>query len=69
LHALFSAVQNAENWKNAIDAVVDLSDNRNRIGTFLAIEFFTGSRATMEQMRDGKRYRVTAAGYYATIGA
>jgi hypothetical protein len=66
---LFGAVQNRENWKGPIDAFVDLRVDWARIGTFLAIEFFTGSRAVMEQMRDGVRYRVTADGYYATIGA
>lgn len=68
LQALFSAVANRENWKAAIDAEVVFADDRAKIGTFQAIEFFTGSRATMTVLGEG-RYRVVAAGYYAAIGA
>src|SRR5689334_16707240 len=68
LDALFERVRPAENWKNRIDAVVTLADDREMIGTREAVIFFTGSVPTFEP-RGRNRYRVRAAGYYATIGA
>jgi hypothetical protein len=74
LSALFTRVQNAQNWKRPIDAVVSFANDREREGTRAAVTFFTGSEAriafTLRTTADGHGlYRVTAAGYYVAIGA
>jgi len=76
LSAVFNKVADSQNWKNPIDAIVTLSD-REQAAVAWAVEFFTGSRASLETLgtfpaHDGgtyTKYRVTAAGYYKTIGA
>lgn len=68
---LFNLVANRENWKMPIDAVIDpmalyaLKATKSDLGR--AITFYTGSVATIERL--GKKLHVTAAGYYAAIGA
>ena len=64
----FDRVANPTHWKLGIDAVVDVADARDLEVVLRSVEFFTGSRATAGIVRPG-RYRVTAAGYYAAIGA
>lgn len=66
--AAFTAVQNKENWKARIDAVVTLADDRALLGMREAVIFFTGSIPTFDALGQN-RYRVRAAGYYVAIGA
>jgi hypothetical protein len=68
LSSLFKAVQPEGNWKGYIYATVELLHERDVVGTGQAITFFTGSRATFHHL-GSNLYRVSAAGYYATIGA
>lgn len=71
LNEAFKRVQPAGNWKLAIDATVSLTtDERDMVAE--AITFFTGSVARFEARSEVgilTTYHVTAAGYYATIGA
>jgi hypothetical protein len=73
LSALFDRVADADHWKNPIDAVVDVAGDRELVGIFQAVEFFTGSKPTAQAVRGGTlpgcRYRIKAAGYFATCGA
>ena len=68
---LFNLVAPRDNWKNPIRALVTpaeltaLGATWNDLGK--AVTFFTGSVATI-QWKKGKIF-VTAAGYYAAIGA
>lgn len=66
LSAAFDLVQNQENWKLPIDHTVRDEVPQHQVEA--AITFYTGSVATIEDRSDGS-YRVTAAGYYACIGA
>jgi hypothetical protein len=73
LKVAFEAVADKVNWKMPIDAVVDL-DPYTMAMVKEAVVFFTGSVAKFKALTgtttDGiGRYRVTAAGYYAAIGA
>lgn len=65
LEAAFKKVQNADHWKNPIDATIPVADVDI---TAKAIEFFTATKASFFRVGgiDGKvRMRVTAPGYYA----
>lgn len=64
----FNNVQNKEHWKNPIDCVIDNPGEENLACLREAIIHFTGSVPSIEKLKDGKIH-VTAAGYYATIGA
>jgi len=68
LHEAFNLVADPENWKNPIDAEID---PRQVADVVEAIHFFTGSIAVVEIIQDTTReaVRVTAEGYYLTIGA
>ena len=74
LDAAFSAVANAENWKLPVDAKIKADDLSV---TAAAIAFHTGAFPTVESHgewlnAEGKLIwlvRVTAPGYYETIGA
>jgi hypothetical protein len=72
LSAAFDKVANKANWKNAINAVVDVNDFEMAM-IAKAVTFFTGSVAKFKPRIGAPlpkcRYRVTAAGYYKTIGA
>src|SRR5262245_36809222 len=73
LEIAFNAVADKVNWKNPIDATVDL-DAYTKAIVAKAVEFFTGSKAKFARKGGTTtggigRYRVTAAGYYAAIGA
>lgn len=62
----FKLIQNGENWKNPIDAWIhpnsfDVCDE--------ACVYFTGSHLTRKQFVGSNALRVTAPGYYLTIGA
>jgi len=74
LNAAFSAVANKENWKMPINAVVSLNSETMAVMRE-AVIFFTGSvpkfkaiGATTNKNGAGN-YKVTAKGYYLTIGA
>ena len=70
---LFEEVQDPENWKNPVDAKVDLDqfagyDIADVVRTVrLAIEFYTGSMGSFEV--HGREISFRALGYYAVIGA
>lgn len=68
LQFAFDCVAPAQDWKAPINAVATLQSERAKLGMHLAVEFFTGSRPTLEHL-SGNAYRVVAAGYYATVGA
>jgi hypothetical protein len=62
------------NWKEPIDATITLDGDRDLAMVREAVIFFTGSvpsfTAVASNVRPPKcRYRVKAAGYYATCGA
>ncbi len=65
LRVAFDRVQNQENWKNPIDAVILLKDQKI---VEAAIIHYAGSVPTFSRI-DGNNVRVKAAGYYSAIGA
>jgi hypothetical protein len=65
---LFNMVAPKDNWKNPIDATVLIYDESTLSNLVTAIQFFTGSVATVSKLGSCK-YHILAAGYYATIGA
>lgn len=70
LKMAFENVQNKEHWKNPIDCVIDNPGDENLECLREAIIHFTGSAPTFNRILiDGGKIHVTAAGYYATIGA
>ena len=68
---IFNLVSPKPNWKVAIDTTVNPIDlvelNASKQDLVDSIEFFTGSKAVIT--REGSKYRVVAAGYYAVCGA
>lgn len=62
----FKLIQNAEHWKNPIDAWIhpEKFEVCNE-----ACVYFTGSQLTRKQWASSSALRVTAPGYYVTIGA
>jgi hypothetical protein len=68
---IFNLVSPTPNWKVAINTTVDPIDlvelNATKADLADAVEFFTGSKATIT--REGSKYHVVAAGYYAVCGA
>jgi hypothetical protein len=75
LHDAFETVRPAEGWKDPIDAVVDVAGDFELLKLREAVIFFTGSVPTFAPKFGAGlkpptcRYRVTAAGYYAAVGA
>lgn len=69
---LFNTVADPDNWKNPIDAVIDLDPADEEL-LKRAVVFFTGSVATIERdpfgRDNGIEARVVADGYYNAIGA
>lgn len=68
---LFNVVVDPEDWKNPIDAVIDL-DPADEQTLIQAVIFFTGSVPEIERHPFGGgdiETRVIADGYYRTIGA
>jgi hypothetical protein len=61
LHAAFTAVQNKDHWKNAINALIDPADQDV---TGAAIMHFAYGNASFTPAANGK-LRVRAPGYYA----
>ena len=72
LSALFDKVADKAHWKNQIDAEVVLAPAQLSM-MFEAVVFFTGSVPDVTYLADVpgglRRYRVKAAGYFATCGA
>jgi len=62
----FNEVANEEHWKNPIDSYLkeDLFEITNS-----AVEYFTGSSLIITQHLKNRILRVSAKGYYLTIGA
>ena len=67
LNEAFKLVQPQGNWKETINATVQL-DEAGRAMVREAVIFFTGSVPTFTPV-PGLGVQVKAAGYYATIGA
>lgn len=72
--AAFKRVEPADNWKNRIDAVIEVRNGAELELVLRAIEFFTGSKGEGWPINAGtwdglRRYKIVAAGYYAAIGA
>lgn len=65
---LFDLVSPKGDWKGAIDALVDPGPDRYRHGLRQAVIFYTGSVPKITITPQGK-FRVVAAGYYASVGA
>lgn len=64
----FDLVCNKENWKREIDCILVESDVMALKVYRDAIAWFTGSMARIERVQ-GNTWRITADGYYKTIGA
>jgi hypothetical protein len=73
LSTAFNRIAPKGNWKNPINAVVDIANDFDKALMSEAIIFFTGSVPKFLPRGGGKlpgcRYRVTAKGYYLTVGA
>lgn len=75
LLAAFKRVENTRHWKNPISRIVAVEGDEDIELITQAVIHFTGSIPEFVEVPcrwrdDGKkRYRVTAAGYFATIGA
>jgi hypothetical protein len=66
----FGIVQNPDNWKYPIDCVLSCDDIPSLEIYKQAIAWFTGSIAHISRVEPGKNtFRVTADGYYKTVGA
>ena len=64
----FNRVKNPEHWKYPIDATIEIADLHEQRMIAEAVVYFCGCVA--EIVRVGRnRYRVTAIGYFAAIGA
>jgi hypothetical protein len=59
LETAFAKVRAAHDWRGPINAIVSAED---LTVCFLAIEYFTATRATVEHLY-GDTYRLTADGY------
>lgn len=68
LSEAFDRVKDSDHWKNRINKVVALETEREIKAVEVAVTFFTGSIATVTPLGND-RFRVRAAGYFATIGA
>ena len=73
LRELFGAVANAQNWKLAVSATIEVKSFRELLGTQQAIEFMTGSPATGHIKRvlaeGALEVQFYADGYYKAVGA
>lgn len=65
LHRAFDMVCNKDNWKLSIKAIIP---EREQWAVDASINFFVGGGAHFEPVA-GKQLKVTALGYYLTIGA
>jgi hypothetical protein len=69
LESQFNRVCDSNNWKLPIDRKIpfDAIYEPEVEEIRLAVVFYTGGHATVHRQRDG--YRITAPGYYASVGA
>ena len=66
LREVFHKVENKDNWKYPIQAVIEKDD----LGIVTkAVEFFTGSKVEVVSTLTTGKIAVYASGYYETIGA
>ena len=65
--AAFDRVKNPSHWKNPVDAIVEATIDETAVIS-QAVTFYTGSRPTIRKL-GARVFRVTAAGYFATVGA
>lgn len=69
LKAAFELVEDKRHWKNPINTVIEIDDERQMRLIREAVIYFTGSVPEFEKVNYGQnRYHVTAAGYFETIG-
>jgi hypothetical protein len=68
LKVAFENVQDATDWKNPIDKIIDDPGAENLVCLREAVIYFTGSVPTITKAGEGKVH-VKANGYYLTIGA
>ncbi len=73
LSLAFDAVADKANWKNPINTVVDLDDYTKAL-VAEAVVFYAGCVPSFERLTGTTtsglaKYRVTAKGYYAAVGA
>lgn len=68
LREAFKRVENQENWKYPVCCVLPKATKTERDRIARAIAFFTGSVAKWEKLKS-TGWRVTAPGYYKSIGA
>lgn len=68
LHDAFNLVQNVEDWKMPIDAIVPREQVDKDLVSF-AVMYFTGAYPIIEEAAIPSFYRIRADGYYMTIGA
>lgn len=64
IEAAFNLVRHTADWKAPIDRVVQLADCHAERIMITAVEWFTGTEATLERLT-GNDVRVIAAGYRA----
>jgi len=64
---VFEMVQDKEHWKNRINATLDELSEEDEKLLYDAIPFYTSSVPTIRRLKSGK-VKVTAAGYWATVG-
>lgn len=67
MQAAFEMVRDKSDWKKPIDIVIDDPGPKNLACMEEAIIFYTGSTATVRELPSG-RLKITAPGYYNTIG-
>lgn len=66
----FELVQNKEHWKLPIDTVLPTGVTLAQVELIeAAIVYFTGGGSTVRRFHATGQIRVTAPGYYASIGA
>jgi hypothetical protein len=68
MNVAFNKVADPKNWKNRVNRIVTVADDAERDLIAQSVIHFTGSVAEFVEIGDNK-YRVTADGYYAAIGA
>jgi len=68
LKVMFDKVADKDNWKNPINSSTILRTDDEKELLLNAIEFYTGSKATIANIL-GTTYKVIADGYYSAIGA
>lgn len=68
LRTAFNRVRNPQGWKLPINRIVVARGEDELEDILDAIDFFVGGGGEVKRIR-GRTFRVTAPGYYVTIGA